>query len=611
MRPVMQARRVLVISTSMGAGHNGNGSEMLRRVRAGGDQGLMIDQLDLLPLRIGHAVRRWYRIQLRFIPASYERSWRSMNRIHGLLAFLNGVLCWRRLKAILDVAEPDLLVANNPLAAQMLGYLKTRQKLRVPAVTFITDFGVHELWVHRAIDANFCVHESAAREVRRLGGQAASAPGPLVGPAFFETSTRAAARSKLPVLANVDANVGIVVLTSGSWGVGEIEATARELANTGSHVVVPCGRDDGLRCRLADTPGITALGWTDDMATVLAAADVVVENAGGLSAMEAFASRRPVITYRPLPGHGRHNAETMEGARVTTYARTPTQLTDAIRTSMGKPDNGNLEPGTLESDRVFSSVFVHDATEAILDLANVGASVLIGTPTPRPTRSRPLVFAGVGTLLYSLATGGVHMAVAAGVPLAPRMKAASNEVVVAMRLNAAELASSHVQDAVAHNRLAVVVDDRTADASSVALHQLVADNVALASGEETAVHSFMRDRLRHRESKEATRDWLKSNRSAYIVEGHADVFDVARARQTRTPLVVGARFRPGNTLTGQGIDSDQILRGGHLYIKDERTATPSAVVADIEQLVRTARRQRLTLVRLAEPQTAGAIRNVG
>ena len=75
-----QARRVLVISTSMGAGHNGNGSELLRQVRASGDDGLMVDQLDLLPLRIGHAVRGWYRLQLRFMPWTYERSWRSMNR---------------------------------------------------------------------------------------------------------------------------------------------------------------------------------------------------------------------------------------------------------------------------------------------------------------------------------------------------------------------------------------------------------------------------------------------------------------------------------------------------------------------------------------------------
>ena len=54
-----------------------------------------------------------------------------------------------------------------------------------------------------------------------------------------------------------------------------------------------------------------------NLAAYLAAADVLVENAGGLTAMEAFAAEVPVVSYRPIPGHGRDNVRAMVQAGVT------------------------------------------------------------------------------------------------------------------------------------------------------------------------------------------------------------------------------------------------------------------------------------------------------
>src|SRR5262249_42307164 len=55
-----------------------------------------------------------------------------------------------------------------------------------------------------------------------------------------------------------------------------------------------------------------AVGWTDAMAQLIQACDVVVQNAGGLSSLEALACRKPVLTYRCLPGHGLTNAAALE-----------------------------------------------------------------------------------------------------------------------------------------------------------------------------------------------------------------------------------------------------------------------------------------------------------
>ena len=89
-----------------------------------------------------------------------------------------------------------------------------------------------------------------------------------------------------------------------------------------------CGRDDNLRAELENGGYGTVIGWTDEMPALMTAADALVENAGGLTCMEAFAVGLPVITFKPIAGHGKDNAEMMARAGVNCYARDEDELHD-------------------------------------------------------------------------------------------------------------------------------------------------------------------------------------------------------------------------------------------------------------------------------------------
>src|SRR5207245_1920498 len=128
----------------------------------------------------------------------------------------------------------------------------------------------------------------------------------------------------------LDANRPCALVVAGSWGIGRIERTVEAVADAGFYPITLCGSDSALRRRLTKLGHGLALGWTDDMPTLMAAADVLVENAGGLSCMEAFAAGLPVVTYRPIAGHGRHNAEEMERAGLTVWAKTPQELGEVL-----------------------------------------------------------------------------------------------------------------------------------------------------------------------------------------------------------------------------------------------------------------------------------------
>jgi UDP-N-acetylglucosamine:LPS N-acetylglucosamine transferase len=72
------------------------------------------------------------------------------------------------------------------------------------------------------------------------------------------------------------------------------------------------------------------VAWTPDAPTYLAAADVVVDNAGGLTCWEALASRTPVLLFRPLPGHGRFNAATLDAAGLARWVQRDDELVPAV-----------------------------------------------------------------------------------------------------------------------------------------------------------------------------------------------------------------------------------------------------------------------------------------
>ena len=145
---------------------------------------------------------------------------------------------------------------------------------------------------------------AAARKPARAGRS--------VGDRFRDAEyDRDAMRSSL----GLDPDDRAVLVVAGSWGVGDVVATVEAIGQSGEfHPITVCGRDEKLRAELDERGYGTVIGWTDEMPALMTAADALVENAGGLTCMEAFAVGLPVITYLPIAGHGKDNAE-MHGAR--------------------------------------------------------------------------------------------------------------------------------------------------------------------------------------------------------------------------------------------------------------------------------------------------------
>ena len=187
------------------------------------------------------------------------------------------------------------------------------------------------------VDAHLALHEVAAAQAGRAGAAAVQVVGAVVRPQFHarvDVQERAQVRHRYGI--PVDRPAALII--GGSWGVGDVAATARDVADTGlATPVTVCGTNALLREQLR-TGGLgVALDWLVDLAPLIRACDVVVQNAGGLTSLEAMACGVPVLSYRCLPGHGHSNALALEQAGLAPWPRSATQLAGELAAALTRP----------------------------------------------------------------------------------------------------------------------------------------------------------------------------------------------------------------------------------------------------------------------------------
>jgi UDP-N-acetylglucosamine:LPS N-acetylglucosamine transferase len=332
--------RVAVVSASVGAGHDGAARELVRELRAAGYTVDCYDFLDLIAGGLGGRLRDAYEMELKVAPRTWGWLLRSFER-HAWLTSTAGRLSARvavhRLTAAIG-SDAVAVVSTYPLASQALGWLRRTGRLAAPAATFLTDMSVHPLWVAGGIDLHLALHEVAAAQARRLGAGEISLCRPAVDPSFVPAGDTGAERAATRARHGVPPHAPVALVVAGSWGVGEVAEAATEIAATGlATPVTICGRNEELRERLTEARTGVALGWIDDMPALIRASDVVVQNAGGLTSLEAMACGVPVISYRCLPGHGTTNAAALDEAGLALWIQDQSELADGLKRAVTEP----------------------------------------------------------------------------------------------------------------------------------------------------------------------------------------------------------------------------------------------------------------------------------
>src|SRR3989338_734274 len=104
--------------------------------------------------------------------------------------------------------------------------------------------------------------------------------------------------------------------------------------------ILVAGRDEGLRARLERLTAGTAirtLGYATGVRELMAAADLVVTKAGGMTLAEAMAAALPVLAYGSLPGQERRNERFAARSGIALVARSRRELAQALARALDEP----------------------------------------------------------------------------------------------------------------------------------------------------------------------------------------------------------------------------------------------------------------------------------
>ena len=196
--------------------------------------------------------------------------------------------------------RPDAVVTVHATPAAAMAALAASGRAVPPHTTAVTDFVAHSQWMPRPVD-RYCV---AAEEVRNEFVARGIPPDRVV-----VTGVPVRAEFSRAVDATAAQRAGSSPPIGPLWSRWRARRARSAGCRTSSgaaspssalQAVVVAGRDERLRARLtrlaAGSP-VRVVGYVEDVRTLLAAADLLVTKAGGMTLAEATAAEVPLLLY--------------------------------------------------------------------------------------------------------------------------------------------------------------------------------------------------------------------------------------------------------------------------------------------------------------------------
>ncbi len=277
--------------------------------------------------------------------------------VHNLfypLRQFSGVLNGMRFVRFLLEFKPDTVIATHFLTADICTYVKQKYKIKMKVINVVTDYRIHSFWIADGVDTYIVGHQETKMDLLKKWGVPShkiKVMGIPVEPKFSIKHDKNFFRGKL----NLPADSFVVLLLGGGYGVGPIlkilkilnksilrqaqdcserpirQAQGRpeqvkrvEGRNRGTtlqqdsrfSVITVCGHNRSLYNKVntfAKKINLTIrnYAYVDNVDELMAASDVYIGKAGGISTTESLNQGLPLIFVRPIPGQESRNARLM------------------------------------------------------------------------------------------------------------------------------------------------------------------------------------------------------------------------------------------------------------------------------------------------------------
>ncbi len=297
--------RFLILSASAGAGHN-RAAEALHESARAYCPGTETEWVDSLKYTNRLFARLYQKIFLWLVNASpslygiiYKETGKKVEHRTDKVVELHDRLAYRKLMAHVEEFRPDAILCTHFLPSNVM----LAKKVAVPVYVVVTDFDVHPLWINKRAAGYFVASEGVKVLLVRAGYPAdrIRVTGIPIHPLFArEIPPTPSDRPRL-------------LFMSGGFGMGHMEEALECLLAIPKpfHLAVIAGKNEKLKKRLdAVARGRCEVhGFVTNVHEFMAASDLIITKAGGLTVSECLARSLPMVLFAPIPGQEECNSD--------------------------------------------------------------------------------------------------------------------------------------------------------------------------------------------------------------------------------------------------------------------------------------------------------------
>jgi processive 1,2-diacylglycerol beta-glucosyltransferase len=315
-------KKVLILSASVGAGHL-RAAEALEKTFKQADAAAEVKNIDVLNYT-NPLFRRLYGKAyidmvnkmpevLGWMYDSLDKPWQNERRRLAL----DRLNTQPFIKFLKDY-QPDIAVCTHFLPAEIISWLKAKEKINFPQAIVVTDFDVHAMWLCHHFEQYFVALDETRVHLEKLGipAEKITVAGIPIDPIFAERKDKTEMREKY----GLEKDKLTILVSAGGFGVGKIEHLLDALSGlkTPAQILAICGRNEELKTRLErlaaeklnnQTVTFKPIGYTTAMDEYMSAADLIVGKPGGLTTSEALAKGLIFVVVNPIPGQEERNSD--------------------------------------------------------------------------------------------------------------------------------------------------------------------------------------------------------------------------------------------------------------------------------------------------------------
>lgn len=334
---------VMVLSASMGGGHLTAAESVAHAFRKchPNSEVIIRDYFSYLSAFERGTVEWPYWFWLKWYPRGYRMwyAWTNRRTFSKTIKKSFRTLGYSRMLQDVGQHNPKIMVHTFPMSVALAEKIRRKQDHHYLNVVIVTDFQAHRNWVNLDADLYLVATLEVKKQLVDWGVQAQKVH--VTGIPVPDKFTHLASKKIIRKNLGLNADLPTILVSAGALGMyrgyHDIFNSLKQLKQP-VQVITVNGPEQFHELRKVEGLVLKSYGFSSRFAELLAASDILVGKAGGLTMAEACAVGTPSVIFEPIPGQEEGNARYLSEQGAAIWARDARGLTEALNKLLQEPE---------------------------------------------------------------------------------------------------------------------------------------------------------------------------------------------------------------------------------------------------------------------------------